>query len=61
MGIALPGDLRSGIFCTKLVDDAVTALSGLDILVNNAARQQSHESIEEISSYAFDATIKTNI
>jgi len=60
-GFALPGDLRNETFCTKLVEDAVAALGGLDILVNNAARQQSHESIEEISSEAFDATIKTNI
>lgn len=60
-GFALPGDLRSESFCTKLVGDAVTALGGLDILVNNAGRQQSHESIEQISSEEFDATIKTNI
>ena len=60
-GFAIPGDLRSETFCTKLVADAVRALDGLDILVNNAARQQSNESIQEISSEEFDATIKTNI
>src|SRR5258707_931992 len=60
-GFALPGDLRSETFCTELVADAVGALGGLDILVNNAGRQQSHESLEEISSEEFDATIKTNI
>ena len=60
-GFSFPGDLRSETFCKKLVADAVSALHGLDILVNNAARQQSHESIEEISSEEFDATIKTNI
>jgi NAD(P)-dependent dehydrogenase (short-subunit alcohol dehydrogenase family) len=60
-GFSIPGDLRSEAFCTKLVADAVSALDGLDILVNNAARQQSYESIEDISSEEFDATIKTNI
>jgi NAD(P)-dependent dehydrogenase (short-subunit alcohol dehydrogenase family) len=59
--VALPGDLRDEDFCNALVRDAVSKLGGLDILVNNAARQQSHETLEEISSEDFDATIKTNI
>ena len=36
-------------------------LGGLDILVNNAARQQSHASILDISTEQFDWTFKTNI
>src|SRR4030081_662950 len=40
-GIALPGDLREETFCQKLVADAVKELGGLDILVCNAARQQT--------------------
>lgn len=59
--IALPGDLRDEGFCKKLVADAVQALGGLDILVNNAARQQTHESIADISTEQFDWTMKTNI
>ena len=39
--VALPGDIRDEAFCGKLVADAVRELGGLDILVNNAARQQS--------------------
>jgi NAD(P)-dependent dehydrogenase (short-subunit alcohol dehydrogenase family) len=61
IGAALPGDLRDQAFCAKLVEDAVAALGGLDILVNNAARQQSYESIADIPPEEFDATIKTNI
>jgi NAD(P)-dependent dehydrogenase (short-subunit alcohol dehydrogenase family) len=34
-GVALPGDLRNQAFCEKLVEDAVKALGGLDILINN--------------------------
>ena len=41
--------------------DAVEQLGGLDILVCNAARQQAHESILDISSEDFDATMKTNV
>ncbi|MFP5438989.1 MAG: SDR family oxidoreductase [Bacteroidia bacterium] len=59
--IAIPGDLRDEAFCKKLVEEAVKGLGGLDILVNNAARQQTQESIMDITSEAFDATMKTNI
>ena len=60
-GVALPGDLRDEAFCERLVQDAVDALGGLDILVNNAARQQQAASISDITTEAFDATMKTNI
>lgn len=59
--VAIPGDLRSETFCAKLVNDAVSALGGLDILVNNAARQQTKPSVLDISTEDFDATMKTNI
>jgi NAD(P)-dependent dehydrogenase (short-subunit alcohol dehydrogenase family) len=60
-GAALPGDLRDEAFCMKLVADAVDALGGLDILVMNAARQQTHASIADITTDQFDWTMKTNI
>jgi NAD(P)-dependent dehydrogenase (short-subunit alcohol dehydrogenase family) len=58
--VALPGDIRSEEFCKKLVADAVAGLGGLDILVNNAGRQQSVESILDLTTEQFDATYKTN-
>jgi NAD(P)-dependent dehydrogenase (short-subunit alcohol dehydrogenase family) len=61
VGLAIPGDLRDEAFCRKLVQQAVDGLGGLDIVVSNAARQQARESILDISSEDFDATIKTNI
>lgn len=60
-GIAIPGDLRDEGFCRSLVERAVQGLGGLDILVSNAARQQAHDSILDISSEQFDWTMKTNI
>lgn len=60
-GILLPGDLREEAFCQKLVADAIKGLGGLDILVSNAGRQQAHDSILDITSEQFDATMKTNI
>jgi NAD(P)-dependent dehydrogenase (short-subunit alcohol dehydrogenase family) len=59
--IAIPGDLRDENFCKQLVERAVRELGGLDILVNNAARQQTKESILDITTEDFDATMKTNI
>jgi NAD(P)-dependent dehydrogenase (short-subunit alcohol dehydrogenase family) len=59
--VAIPGDIRSEEFCQRLVADAAQQLGGLDILVNNAARQQSHASIAELTTELFDWTIKTNM
>lgn len=60
-GIALPGDLHDEAFCEKLVANVVAALGGLDILVNNAGRQQQAASLSDITTEAFDATMKTNV
>jgi NAD(P)-dependent dehydrogenase (short-subunit alcohol dehydrogenase family) len=59
--VAIPGDLRDEAFCQKLVEQAVKELGGLDIVVSNAGRQQSHASILDLSTEQFDWTMKTNI
>ena len=59
--VLLPGDIRDEAFCGKLVADAVKALGGLDLLVLNAGRQQSAESILDITTEAFDWTFRTNV
>src|SRR5579883_2359737 len=60
-GVPIPGDLRDETFCKQLVQRAVDELGGLDIVVSNAGRQQARESILDLSSEDFDATMKTNI
>lgn len=57
----IPGDLTDQKFATGLVKKAHDAMGGLDILVNNAAYQQSKKSIDEISFDQFDRTMKTNV
>ena len=59
--VAIPGDITSEDFCNRLVTEAVTALGGLDILVNNAAYQQTKPSLLDITPEQFDRTMKTNI
>ena len=59
--LALPGDIKDEAWCRGLVDKAVSALGGLDLLVINAGRQQYRESIDELTTDDFDKTMKTNL
>ena len=59
--VTLPGDNRDVQHCRHMVQSAVDQLGGLDILVNNASRQQERQSLLDISDEDFDATIKTNL
>jgi NAD(P)-dependent dehydrogenase (short-subunit alcohol dehydrogenase family) len=59
--VAVPGDLRDEQTCTALVAKAVEELGGLDVLVNNAGKQQAVEDIAELTTEQFDATFRTNI
>ncbi|MBJ7222813.1 MULTISPECIES: SDR family oxidoreductase [unclassified Brenneria] len=61
IAVAIPGDIRTEDFCKHLVKEAAEKLGGLDILVNNAGRQRYVESIDDLSTEAFDATFKTNV
>ena len=60
-GVAIPGDITDEAFCTALIDTAVKELGGLDILVNNAAAQTTEPNILDITTAAFDKTLKTNL
>lgn len=60
-GYAIPGDITSEEFCQSLVKQAAEKLGGIDILVNNAGRQQAVDSLLDITTESFDATMKTNI
>lgn len=55
------GDIRDEQVCRRQVERCLDELGGIDILVNNAAFQMTHQSIEEISSEEWDRTFKTNI
>ena len=59
--VSISGDLRTAAFCRDLVSKAVSGLGGLDIVVCNAARQQSIPSILDVTDDEFDRTMKTNV
>lgn len=59
--LAIPGDISNESFCNELVDKATDGLGGLDILVNNAAKQVFIDDITQLSTEQLDQTFRTNI
>jgi|SRR5687768_3569392 len=59
--VLLPGDVTSSEFCYAAVDETVSQLGRLDILVNNAAFQKNVESVEDVTEEQWDKTFRTNI
>jgi NAD(P)-dependent dehydrogenase (short-subunit alcohol dehydrogenase family) len=59
--VLIPGDISDESHCLQIVERAFQEFGKLDILVNNAAFQMTHENITELSSEEFDYTFKTNI
>lgn len=59
--LLLPGDVTDPAFCRSAIEQTVATFGRLDILVNNAAYQQTHKSLDEISLEEWDLTFRTNI
>lgn len=57
----VPGDLSQESFCTELVEQAATALGGLDVLVEVGGYQQAVADIADLTTEQFDHTFKTNV
>ncbi len=60
-GVLVAGDIQHPSHCRKIVEQALSELGGLDILVNNAAHQASFKEITEISDEEWELTFKVNI
>ena len=54
-------DVREPKACQKAVDSTLNNFERIDILVNNAAYQDSKKSIDEITEEDWDRTFRTNI
>ena len=59
--VAVPGDIGERDHCRELVETAVSRLGRLDVLVNNAAYQMSHDSFLEIPPDEINFVFRTNI
>jgi len=59
--VLAPGDIREEAQCQALVASTLEHFGRIDVLVNNAAFQMSHKSLEEISAGEFDRTFRTNV
>jgi NAD(P)-dependent dehydrogenase (short-subunit alcohol dehydrogenase family) len=59
--VLVPGDLADPAHCRSVIATAVQEFGHVDVLVNNAAFQMSHESIEEIPDEEWDRTIAINL
>ncbi len=59
--VTFRGELADPAYCRAVVERAVETFGKVDILVNNAAFQMSHESIDEISDKEWDYTFDVNI
>ncbi|KAA0112047.1 SDR family oxidoreductase [Mycolicibacterium sp. P1-5] len=59
--VLVAGDLADPAHCRAVIDRAVEELGGVDILVNNAAYQMAHESLEDITDEEWDYTFRVNI
>jgi NAD(P)-dependent dehydrogenase (short-subunit alcohol dehydrogenase family) len=59
--VLVPGDISDAAHCRSIVDTAVKEFGRLDILVNNAAYQMSHQSLDEITDEEWEHTFAVNI
>ncbi len=59
--LLLPGDLSQSAMCAEVLRKTLAQFGKLDVLVNNAAFQATHEDIGEISDEEWDHTFRTNI
>jgi hypothetical protein len=59
--VLVPGDISDAAHCRSIVDKAVAEFGRLDILVNNAAFQMAHKSLDEITDKEWEKTFAINI
>jgi NAD(P)-dependent dehydrogenase (short-subunit alcohol dehydrogenase family) len=59
--LLIKGDISQESHCKEIINKTREELGSIDILVNNAAFQMTHEKLEDIPSDEWDYTFKTNI
>jgi NAD(P)-dependent dehydrogenase (short-subunit alcohol dehydrogenase family) len=59
--ILVPGDISDRAHCKTIIPKAIEAFGKVDVLVNNAAFQMSHDSLDEVSDDEWDYTLAVNL
>jgi NAD(P)-dependent dehydrogenase (short-subunit alcohol dehydrogenase family) len=59
--VLIAGDIGNESFCQEAVQQTLSGLGHLEVLVNNAAEQHPQESILDISAEQLEKTFRTNI
>ena len=59
--VLVPGDIQSAEHCRAIIQRAVDEFGRIDILVNNAAHQDTFDDITEIPDEEWDLTFRVNI
>ncbi len=59
--LLLPGDITDAAFCKSLVETTYSEFGRLDLLVNNAAFQLTHDDFSEFTPEEIQHTFATNI
>jgi NAD(P)-dependent dehydrogenase (short-subunit alcohol dehydrogenase family) len=59
--VLIAGDVSEAQHCRDIIARAVEEFGRVDILVNNAAFQMTHESLDEIPDDEWDYTLATNL
>jgi hypothetical protein len=59
--ILVPGDVGDEGYCNELVARTMAEFGRLDVLVNNAAFQRTHEKLADFSADEIEHTFRTNI
>jgi NAD(P)-dependent dehydrogenase (short-subunit alcohol dehydrogenase family) len=59
--VLMPGDIADPAHCRAIIDRAAQEFGRIDVLVNNAAQQMTHDSIDEITDEEWQRTFAVNI
>lgn len=59
--LLIGGDIGNPSFCKQAVEQTVSQLGRLDIVVNNAAEQHPQEKLEQITPDQLERTFRTNV
>ncbi len=59
--VLVPGDISDRAHAKTIIPKAVEAFGKVDVLVNNAAFQMSHDTLDEVTDDEWDYTVATNL